>query len=188
MHWFRYIAAVAALVVCSAAPAHAQKFISPYIGFNFGGDSANCVSLSSCEEKRTNVGLSIGGWKGIMGFEQDFGYAPSFFGKSEGGSNAVLTVMSNVLISVPIWRIHPYGIVGIGLIRPHLKLDAASLAQNNNSFGYDIGGGVNIYLIQAIGLRGDVRKMKTLTDLPLGFFSDEKLEFWRATAGLTFSF
>src|SRR5215211_3936645 len=97
-----YIVVVAtALLSCSATAAHAQAFISPYAGYNFGGDSANCVSLQNCEEKRLNLGVSFGTTHGILGFEEDIGYARDFFGKTPGSSNAVLTVMSNLLLVVP---------------------------------------------------------------------------------------
>ena len=91
---------IAAFVVLTMAmmtwdrPAHAEGFLTPFVGFNFGGDSANCISLSNCDEKRLNWGVSFGSRHGIFGFEEDIGYAPSFFGKTEGGDNAVLTVMS----------------------------------------------------------------------------------------------
>ena len=179
---------LAVFALLTAAPARAQGFISPYIGFNFGGDSANCEGLRDCEDRRTNFGLSIGTRRGILGLEQDIAYAPDFFGKTPGGSNAVLTMMSNLLLVIPAGPIQPYGVVGIGLIRPRMKLDAASLSLSNNALGYDIGGGINIYLARAFAIRGDVRRMKTLSDITLGLFSKEELEFWRGTAGVTFRF
>ena len=86
----------AVCVLCAAGSARAQGFISPFAGYNFGGDSADCASLQNCEDKRLNVGVSIGATHGVFGFEEDIAYAPEFFGKTPGGSNAVLTVMSNV--------------------------------------------------------------------------------------------
>src|SRR3954467_7200128 len=90
-----------AIFVLAAAPARAQGFISPYAGYNFGGDSANCVSLQNCDEKRLNLGVSFGTTHGIFGFEEDIAYARDFFGRTPGGNNAVLTVMSNLMIVVP---------------------------------------------------------------------------------------
>jgi hypothetical protein len=188
MHSLRHAALIAALVALSAAPARAETYIAPFIGFDFGGDSANCASLRNCEDRRTNLGVSIGTRRGIFGVEQDFGYAPDFFGKTADADNAVLTVMTNLMIVIPAGPIQPYGVVGVGLIRPHMKFDASSLAVDKNALGYDIGGGVNIYLFRAVGVRGDVRRMKTMNDVTLGLFSADKLEFWRGTAGVTFRF
>jgi opacity protein-like surface antigen len=177
-----------ALLSGSAVTARAQAFISPYAGYNFGGDSANCVSLQNCEEKRLNLGVSFGTTHGVLGFEEDIAYAPDFFGKTTGSSNAVLTVMSNLLLVVPAGPIQPYALVGLGLIRPHAQFDATSLALDKNTLGYDIGGGLNIFLSRAIGVRGDVRHLHTLQDVSLGIFSSDQLDFWRASAGLTFRF
>ena len=181
------VIAVALLGWCSV-PAHAQAFISPYVGYNFGGDSANCVSLQNCEERRLNLGVSVGTTHGIFGFEEDIAYARDFFGKTAGGNNAVLTVMSNLMLVVPAGPIQPYAIVGIGLIRPHVQFDALSLARDTNALGYDLGGGLNIFLGHAIGIRGDVRHLQTLQNVPLGLFSNDRLDFWRASAGLTLRF
>lgn len=177
-----------ALLTLASTPARAEGFISPFIGFNFGGDSANCASLRNCQDKRTNFGLSIGTRHGIFGLEEDLGYAPDFFGKAPGADNAVLTLMSNMLVVIPAGPIQPYGLVGLGLIRPHMKFDTASLAFQQNALGYDIGGGVNIFLLHGVGIRGDVRHLKTLSDITLGVFSSDKLEFWRGSVGVTFKF
>lgn len=182
------VAGALALVTLASAPARAESFIAPFIGFNFGGDSANCASLRECEEKRANFGVSVGTRRGVLGFEQDIGYARDFFGKTPGADNAVLTVMSSLMVVIPAGPIHPYGIVGIGLIRPHVKLDLASLASNENALGYGIGGGLNIFLLRRIGIRGDVRRLKTVNDITLPLFSNEKLEFWRGSVGVTFRF
>jgi hypothetical protein len=182
------IAVFAVFALLAAAPAQAEGFISPYIGFNFGGDSANCVTLRSCEDRRTNFGLSIGTRRGIFGVEQDIAYAPDFFGKTPGGSNAVLTLMSNMLLVIPAGPVQPYAVVGIGLIRPRMKFDAESLALGKNALGYDMGGGLNLFLVRGLAIRGDVRRLKTLSNVTLGFLSGEKLEFWRGSAGVTFRF
>lgn len=183
----RVLFLVASLSIWSAVPARAQGFISAYAGYNFGGDSANCAGLQNCEEKRLNLGASFGTTHGIFGFEEDIAYARDFFGTTPGGHNAVLTAMSNLMLVVPAGPIQPYAIVGIGLIRPHVQFDAVSLAIDKNALGYDIGGGLNIFLGK-IGVRGDVRHLRTVQDVPLGLFSNDKLDFWRASAGLTLRF
>src|SRR6266487_37499 len=74
--------AISAVLLGYAAPARADGFISPFLGFNFGGDTSNCVSITSCEEKRLNLGVSLGTVRGALGFEEEIGYAPQFFGKT----------------------------------------------------------------------------------------------------------
>jgi opacity protein-like surface antigen len=191
-HYARSIAAFAVLTVAmstSAVPAYAEGFLTPFVGFNFGGDSANCISLSNCDEKRLNWGVSFGSRHGIFGFEEDIGYAPNFFGKTEGGDNAVLTVMSDLMVVVPAGPIQAYAVAGLGLIRPHAKFDSSSLSLDQNALGYDVGGGVNVFLAHSVGIRADVRHLHTLQDITLGnLFSSQPVDFWRGTLGLALRF
>jgi|ERR1041384_7040007 len=182
------IVIVSAAASLLPASARADGFITPFAGFNFGGDSANCISATNCDEKRINWGVSFGTTHGIFGFEEDIGYAPDFFGKTSGGDNAVLTVMSNIMIVVPAGPIQPYALAGVGLIRPHAKLDSSALSVDQNTLGYDIGGGINVFLLHSVGVRGDVRHMHTFQDVTLGVFQNQPLDFWRASAGLTLRF
>jgi opacity protein-like surface antigen len=177
------------LLAVSVTPARADGFLSPFVGFNFGGDSTNCAALTSCDDRRLNWGVAVGSTGGIFGFEEEFAYAPNFFGTASGADNAVLTLMSNVLIVIPAGPVQPYGLVGVGLVRPHAQLSASSLASNQNTLGWDIGGGVNVYLAHAVGIRGDLRHVRTLQDITLGgLFANAPLDFWRASAGVTFRF
>jgi len=181
-------ALVATLVTMTAAPARADGFITPYIGFNYGGDSSNCLGLTTCEEKRTNWGVTIGATHGIFGFEEDIGYAPDFFGKAPGSDNAVLHLMSDFMILVPAGPIQPYAFIGVGLIRPHARLDLSSLELSKNAFGYDLGAGLNIFFVHSVGLHGELRHLRTFEDFSFPGLSGDKLDFWRASAGLTFRF
>jgi opacity protein-like surface antigen len=183
----RIIVLAAALVAATAPPARAQGFMTPFIGYNFGGDSANCVSLRNCDEKRLNIGISFGKTHGILGFEEDIGYARNFFDSTTSGDNAVFTAMSNLLIIAPVGPVQPYGLFGLGLIRPHVHLDP-SIALGKNAFGYDLGAGLNLFVSHGVGVRGDVRHFHTLQDVTLFVFSGEKLDFWRASLGATFRF
>lgn len=184
----------APVVLCAAlvfapAPARAEGFITPFVGFNFGGDSANCLTATNCDEHRTNWGVSLGGTNGIFGGEVDFGYAPQFFGTTgSGGDNAVLTLMSNLMLVIPAGPVRPYGVIGLGLIRPHAQLNSSLVDVAQNTLGYDIGGGINIFFLHSVGIRGDVRHMHTLEDVTLGVFQNQPLDFWRASAGLTLRF
>jgi Outer membrane protein beta-barrel domain len=173
----------------SSTPAHAQGFISPFLGFAYGGDvAAVCRSLTSCEDRRSNWGVAFGSARGVLGFEEEIGYAKNFFGDTPNSNNSVLTVMSNLMVVVPAGPVRPYGVIGLGLVRPHFALDSSTLAVTNNSLGYDFGGGVNIFFSQGFGIRGDIRHIETFDDLTLGIFQSDKLNFWRGSAGLVFRF
>jgi opacity protein-like surface antigen len=186
---------VAALVVLAVLarpePARAAGFISPLIGFNFGGD-ASCQSASNCEDKRLNFGVGVGGMNAVVGFEQEFAYARDFFGVRPGLQNAsVLALMSNFMVVPKIGPVRPYVLGGVGLIKTHTEFTtAALLSTDNNNFGWDIGGGLMVTLVPHVGLRGDIRYFHSFQDLTIAGFplSDTKLDFGRAAAAIIFTF
>ena len=186
MRTARLIALVVAITL-PARPAFADRGITPYVGYNYGGDSSNCVSLTGCQEKHTNVGVSLGA-VGSTGFEEDIGYAKNFFGVAPGTNNSVLTIMSNLVIGIPVGPVHPFVVGGVGLIRPHASLKPTDLITSKNALGYDIGAGVAISLGHSFALRGDIRRFSTFEDLKLFVFTGGKLTFSRATIGLTLKY
>lgn len=193
---FQIVAVTAALFACSVAPARADGFVTPFYGFNFGGDS-NCQGFTGCEDKRANFGVSFGKMGTVFGFEEDIAFAKDFFGTVPGVDNSVFTMMSNLLIGAGKGPVQPYVLVGAGLIRTHTGV---SLTQQfdtqDNSLGWDLGGGVNGYFLQHVGVRADVRHLRTLQDVSLPFlgsvvgqvFVPQKLDFWRASFGISFKF
>src|SRR5438034_9905686 len=125
----------------TAGMARAEGFISPLIGFNFGGD-ANCPNVQGCEDKRMNYGVSLGAAGSVFGFEEEFAYARDFFGTAPTLKSSVLTVMSNVMLAPKIGPVRPYLAVGVGLIKTHVDLTTTSiLTSDNSNFGWDLGGG-----------------------------------------------
>jgi opacity protein-like surface antigen len=175
----------------AATPARADGFITPFIGFNFGGDSANCPSLTTCETKRTNFGVSFGAMGAAAGFEQDISYAKNFFGETPNAENSVFSAMSNLVLGPGVGPVRPYVVVGIGFIRSRVSSLTGSLTnvdEGKTSIGYDLGGGITGMFGDHVGIRGDLRRFRTFQDLDLPFFATEKLGFWRASAGLALVF
>ena len=172
------------------ASVQAQGFISPLVGFNFGGDSG-CPELTGCEEKRLNAGVSLGVLGSVFGFEEEFAYANNFFGESPGVASSVLTVMTNVMLAPDIGPIRPYFLAGVGLIKTEIELTPESLlTADNNHFGWDMGGGLMIFFGEHVGVRGDIRYFHAFQDLELLGFSlgDTKLDFGRAAGALVLKF
>ena len=188
----RLVAIASLLLALTSAPARADGFIVPFVGSNFGGDSGNCPSLTDCTEKRTNFGASLGSMGSVFGFEEDISYAKNFFGDTPGTANSVFSAMSNLLIGVGVGPVRPYVFGGVGLIRPHVSSLPGSLtslgATDKNAVGYDIGGAVTGMFGSHVGLRGDLRHFHTLQDVNLPIFKGQKLDFWRASAGLALAF
>src|SRR5207249_861025 len=122
----------------------------PFYGFNFGGDSANCQTIR-CEDKRANFGVSFGSMGPVFGFEEDLSFAKDFFGAVPDGENSVFSLMSNLLIGVGRGPVQPYVLVGAGLIRAHTAVTLSQFKSDNNSLGYDLGGGVKAFFSPNIG-------------------------------------
>ena len=184
----RVLILTVALLSFGPRSARAQGFISPFVGFGFGGDSTTCISLTNCEEKRLSWGLAIGKMNGGFGLEQEIAYAPDFFGKTSVGESAMLTLTSNMMFVIPAGPIRPYAVLGLGLMRPHVKYNDLSLALSKNVLGWDFGGGLNIMMTHGFGVRGDVRRLRSFKNVTLGVFGNEKIDFWRGSAGITLSF
>jgi opacity protein-like surface antigen len=171
--------------------ARAEGFISPLIGFNFGGDAA-CLSIQGCEDKRLNFGLALGAAGNVFGFEEEFAYARDFFGTAPTLKSSVVTVMSNVMLAPKVGPVRPYFLTGVGLIKTHVDLTIATiLTTDDSNFGWDIGGGVMVTVAPHVGVRGDIRYFHTFQDLGLMGFSlgaNQKLDYGRAAAAVNFTF
>ena len=187
----RWFVAGAALCLLAAAPgtARAQGFISPSLGYNFGGD-AGCRSATDCRDKNWNWGGSLGVLGSVVGFEAELTYEGEFTGDQPNRAS-VTTLMGNFLLAPRISIAQPYGLVGIGAIRTKAR-DVVTSPDSETHAGWTIGGGVIVYVHEHVGLKGDVRYYHSLdaTDLlpfDLGNNSN-KIDFGRAGLGVVFRF
>jgi opacity protein-like surface antigen len=168
--------------------ARADWFFTPFVGANFGGDAI---------DTNVNFGGSLGYMgAGIVGFEADFGYSPNFWedaGTSVEGN--VTSLMANAIVGVPIGGqgqgVRPYVTGGAGLLRSRIDDVDDFFDVTDNSFGFNAGGGVMVFLTDNVGLRGDVRYFRSLEDsddsddLDLG---PGDFDFWRGSLGVAFRF
>ena len=176
----------AAFTVLAATDARAQAFFSPFVGYDFGGDSG-CQTLTGCEDKKLNFGFSLGKLGSGAGFEQEFGYASNFFGSTTGQSSSVLTLMSNVMIAPKIGPVRPYVVGGVGLMKSQVDLTpSAVLSFSNTNFAWDLGAGLMVFFGEHVGIRGDVRHFHSFQDLHIAGFAidNTKLGFGRASVAL----
>ncbi len=103
----------------------------------------------------------------------------------------VVTLMSNVLVSVSLGPIRPYGTIGLGLLRTNVDFTAAGLANVRNSgLGWDVGGGLFVDLMPHVGVRADLRHYRGTGDLNIVGLSlqGSPLDFSRASAALVLKF
>jgi hypothetical protein len=167
-----------AVVAWTAAPAHAQWTIAPYLGVNVSGD---------VEQGKGGPGGSAGYLGGRLGFEFDVMRYQHFFkdsevfpldpaappnctpaaGEAQGPCTDIDTdamgFMGNVVLPIrmqgaPKWR--PYGTAGLGVIRAWTN----EKDRHQNNLGFNGGGGVMYSLSKHVGLRGDLRYFRVLVD------------------------
>lgn len=179
-----------AIVIVAARPSAAQGFISPFFGYNFSGD-AGCPEVTGCEDKHANYGVAVGALGSVVGFEAELGYTNDFFGASSNQSTKVLTVMGNVMIAPKLGPIQPYGLGGLGLMRT--SIESAGADEDQNQFGWDVGGGVIGFFNAHIGVRGDVRYFHAFEILDFSRFPnlpirETKLDFGRISIAMVFKF
>ena len=182
-----------------AAPtlAHADGFISPNVGVNFGGQAGGTLVNSVNNSNKISWGVAAG-WMGagVFGVEEDFAHSPSFFGS--GGnidSSRVVTLMTNAIIGVPVGGQHgggirPYAAIGVGWINQNISTLNGVGNFSENDFGWDIGAGVMGYFADHIGLRADYRYFRNFQEtgtnvigLQVGHFN-----FNRVSVGVLFRF
>lgn len=200
-----------AMVVCAllavallsmVTRAHADTLFTPFLGANLNGSPALSLNEIVGDPSRTNFGVSIAAMGGgVFGVEADLGYSPRFFGTDinignvsvELAHNNVLTGMFNLTLGIPIQShggvgIRPYGVAGVGLVHQHVEPLGGAIDVSTTDFGYDVGGGVYLFFGRHVGVRGDLRYMRTASDNPLSDLIALKqgaLNFTRASVGLT---
>lgn len=181
-----------AVTVALPAAARADVLITPFAGVSFFDG-----------ERKGNFGASVGVGS-IIGVELDASQTRigSFADVPVVDLTAdVTTVMGNLVVRLPTGAVQPYASGGAGLIRlsgnvrvPFLGSVLSARAQD---FGINVGGGVYLFPSENFGIRGDVRYFRTLGDLTLDEITDiggindlplPRLDFWRATVGVTFKF
>ena len=180
----RMLIGVAAVALVSMpAPARADGFINPWIGDIFSSPS------SSAGSGKVTYGGSLGATGGTVGAEVEFGYSSGFFGNAgTSGSNSLIDGMVNAIINIPLGDsdyFRPYVIVGTGLIRSQIDGGTVLHVQaSNNQFGINAGGGFMSYFAKHLGVRGDVRYLRTVTGSSLDGIDFGSLHFWRVSGGI----
>jgi len=182
--------ALALFLLIPATPARADIVLTPYVGSLFGGDLSG---------NRTAYGASaafMGG--GVFGGEIGFNYAPRFV--SAGVANddiAQMSLMGNLIVGIPVGttdqagHVRPYITGGAGLFRITSQEGQFFDRISSNDFAVNFGGGVMAFFNEHVGLRGDIRYFRTLTDDNSGSgvdFDLGDLNFWKWDVGAAFKF
>ena len=106
---FVMVPALVLATVLSATAAHADGFLTPFVGVNFGGSTNDKFVDAVTDNSKVNWGVALGYMGGgIIGFEEEISYTPKFFapGIITGQVN-VLTLISETESS-PLMIEWPY--------------------------------------------------------------------------------
>jgi opacity protein-like surface antigen len=188
----KYLIGAALLVTLMPAPARADWLFTPGIGSTFGADTNG-------REHFTYV-TSLG-WmgSGIFGWEADISFTPEFFEGNDddidfdGGSN-VVTAMGNAILGLPLGGqrdagFRPYLTAGLGMLQTEARTNDDVFSVDNSEFGFNVGAGALGFFSDHIGLRGDVRYLRSFVDPEEDNEFDinvGKFDYWRAIGGVTF--
>jgi opacity protein-like surface antigen len=167
------------------AAARAQVLITPFAGATFGNDAP---------ATKFTTGLSFAVMGDVAGFELDLGYTPDFFNEDDDliliGDSNVTTFMGNLVIQFDDdLAVRPHVVAGVGLVRRNIDFGDLFEDVNTSDWGLTLGGGVTGMVSDNVGLRGDIRYIRSLEDPeddedPDVAVSD--FDFWRATVGVVF--
>lgn len=183
---------VVATTLGPATRASADVLLTPFAGISFLDD-----------EQKGTFGATVG-VGGLLGVEFDVSRARLGTVRDLAVLDLtvdVTTVMGNVVVRLPAGPVQPYASAGAGLIRlsgnlrvPFLGTVVSASAQD---LGVNVGGGIYVLPSDHLGLRADVRYFRRIGDVSIddltgvGGLDDlplPRLDFWRATAGVTFRF
>lgn len=159
--------------------AQADIVLTPFAGINFGGDTPK--KPLTFGGGVTFVGRSIG-------LEVDASRTNNFF--SDGTTDVTLVTATLVGgADLPGTGVKPYFLSGVGLLRTNVALADVLNNTSYNNFTIVLGGGLNVYITDHVGLRGDVRYYRRLerpsnVGLPIA----SNFDFFRATVGLNIRF
>lgn len=189
MRMLQAVVIAAAVLAFLPVEAHAQGYVSFFGGYSYGGAAGECPSLwHECPNRPTGYGLAFGGVGKVFGFEQEFGWTSDFFGK--GGdleSSKVTTLMTNILVGLPLKAFHPYGSVGIGAMKASMEFTPSNLSNfSDTSWGYSYGAGLIVMLPAHLGVRLDYRWFHSSAEIPYVALAprNNSFEFSRVTFGL----
>ncbi len=187
------VVALAAVLFAVPASARADTFLTPYIGSTFAAKSGNVEPGSKFVYGADVMWLGTSG----LGFEVDFAYHPKFFSADDDetlfdldADGNVLTLMGNVVFGYKGGGIQPYVTGGLGLMRTDISSAGDFFDEvNDSAFGLNLGGGLR-FGGPKVGVRGDLRYFRQLSDVNFGDVDIDlgSFQYWRGTVGVSIGF
>jgi len=190
------LAAAVAMVLATPAHAHADIFVSPFLGLKFKGATNQLDFGNGAGDAKLSIGASavVVSDKG-PGIEAEVGYNPRFFEAGTGDlvtRSGVTTLFGNFLLALPISitreSLRPYAVAGLGWVHASANDLIGFNAVSNDFLGLALGGGAIGFVSDTTGLRFDIRYLKSVSSGDVSDRNQEsaRISFWRATVGVVF--
>jgi hypothetical protein len=187
------------LVMLLALPgvARADIFLVPFAGIKFGGSTSIVdLELAASNKKLTLGGSAIQLTNGIIGYEIEFGSITGYFENGDLGlikpGSYVVDLTGAVLLSLPpgatAGGLRPYLVAGGGLIHAEAE-DFFEIFQVRRTVpAVTIGAGAIGLLTNTVGVRFDLRHLRSLSkDASFGLVG-RRIAYSRFTLGLLLRF
>jgi opacity protein-like surface antigen len=173
--------ALVSALMLAATPAAAQidGRVTPFVGIVSGGDAATGAGV---------LGIATGAL-GASGFGVEVDVAHTGNYDDDTLSEGAITSLMVSLLAARAWdRWHPFGVVGLGLIRTRACVIACASTLQHTELGFGLGGGLDYGVTGSIAVRGDLRYYRYF-DTPDGLqaFARGPFDYWRTTVGVTYT-
>lgn len=193
----RVLILVGVLLTASPRSARADFFIVPFAGVKFGGSTSIADFELAAGKKKFVLGVAAR-WtsNGILGFEAEFGNIAGYFGNDEVASITPLVkpgsyvndLTGNIVLSLPPGvtggGLRPYAVIGGGLIHARTEDIFEVILVRRTVPAINLGIGAVGMFTNNVGVRFDVRHLRSLsTDPPTGGVGHH-IAYSRFTIGL----
>ena len=190
----RVLFIVILLLTALPGSARAEFFIVPFAGMKFGGDTS-IVDLELAAGKK-KLALGIAGRfvdEGVLGYEVEFGNVAGYFSSGEPpavvkGGSYVNDLTGSLILSLPPGvtggGLRPYFVIGGGLIHAASEDFADIFIVRRTVAAINFGVGATGMFTNNVGVRFDVRHLRSLTSDPPSGGVGHSISYSRFTIGL----
>jgi len=193
----RVVLIAGALLLALPSVARADFFIVPFAGMKFGGTTSIADFELAAGKKKLVLGIGARVVSdSILGFEVEFGNIAGYFGNEEVAADTPLVksgsyvndLTGSVVLSLPPsftgGGLRPYAVVGGGLIHAETEDIYEVVTVRRTVPALNLGIGAVGMFTNNVGVRFDVRHLRSLTrDAPTGGVG-HSISYSRFTIGL----
>ena len=188
---------VTVLLLAAPAAARADVFVVPFLGVKFGG-STSIVDLElSAGKKKLVLGVAARQIDdGIIGYEAEFGNIAGFFRNADVAAirplikpgSYVNDLTASIVLSLPPGvtggGLRPYAVIGGGLIHAQAQDYIETVRVRRTVPAINLGFGATGLLTNNVGLRFDVRHLRSLSKEASFGLVGRRIAYSRFTIGL----